>query len=150
MIGLCMNYLGVIHLKKKKMNGASDYDDVVDEDRIKQERKPERKPTKIFVDDVPLDVPLVPDVAVTDDDIVIGEPPPPPAKKHKTKIASHGMTTFVPPPPVSGLQQLSYDDFANMARSLDFSDVNDLLRTQQAFVDATVAAAPLLLHLTFL
>ena len=32
--------------------------------------------------------------------------------------------------------------FANLARSLDFSDVNDLLRTQQAFVDGTVAAAP--------
>ena len=41
---------------------------------------------KIFVDDddVPLDVPLIPDVAAVagddDDDIVIGEPPPP-AKK---------------------------------------------------------------------
>ena len=54
----------VIHLKKKKMNGASDYDNVVDESRVKQERKPKRKPMKIFVDDdVPLDVPLVPDVA---------------------------------------------------------------------------------------
>ena len=29
-----------------------------------------------------------------------------------------------------------------MARSLDFSDMNDLLRTQPAFVDGTVAAAP--------
>ena len=57
----------------------------------------------IVVDgDVPLDAPLVPDVAA-----VAGDPPP--AKKQKTKITSHGMTTFVPPPPVSGLQQLPYE-----------------------------------------
>ena len=105
------------------------YDDVVDESRVKQERKP----MKIFDDapivpdddDVPLDAPLVPDVAaVAGDDnngfvvdadghiVVVQQPPP--AKKHKTKITSHGMTTFVPPPPVSGLQQLPYDDFANL------------------------------------
>ena len=38
--------------------------------------------------------------------------------------------------------QLPYDQFAQAARTLDYSDVNNLLRTQQAFVDGTVAAAP--------
>ena len=46
------------------------------------------------------------------------------------------------PPPVPGLMQLPYDQFAQAARTLDYSDVNNLLRTQQAFVDGTVAAAP--------
>ena len=43
---------------------------------------------------------------------------------------------------MSGLQQLNYDQFAQEARPLDYNDVDDLLRTQQAFVDGTVATAP--------
>ena len=73
-----------------------DYDDVIDERKVKQERKQKRKPMKIFVDDVvPLGVPLFVDVAAVagDDDVVVE--PPPPAKKQKSKITGHGITTFV-------------------------------------------------------
>ena len=38
--------------------------------------------------------------------------------------------------------QLPYDQFAQAARTSDYSDVNNLLRTQQTFVGGAVAAAP--------
>ena len=106
---------------------------------VKQEKKPKhkRKTVQIFTDDDPLDEPIMPDVvapAMNDDEVI---PQPPPQKK-----TSHGITGFVPPPPVSGLMQLPYEQFAQAARPLDYNDVDDLLRTQQAFVDGTVAAAP--------
>ena len=48
--------------------------------------------------------------------------------------------------------QLPYDQFAQAARSLDYSDVNDLPRIQQTFVDGTVAKAlpPPPLHIPLL
>ena len=68
-------------------------------------------------------------------------PPPPPAPKIR-KQTKNGITTYVAPPPVPGMIQLPYEQFAQAARTLDYSDVNDLLRTQQAFVDGSVARAP--------
>ena len=117
---------------------------------VKQEKKPKhkRKTVQIFTDDDPLDDPIMPVVVAPvinddDDNIVIGPLPqpqsPPPKIKKKT---THGITTYVPPPAVPGLKQLNYDQFAQEARPLDYNDVDDLLRTQQAFVDGTVAAAP--------
>ena len=54
---------------------------------------------KIFVDedeDEPLP-PRIEDFEEEEEEL----PHPPPAKKQRTKITSNGMTTFVPPPPVS-------------------------------------------------